>query len=173
MGMFDTVYVSAEVLAAWSLACRTCGSAPQAGATWQTKSLDPCMSSYFLRHDQAGATRLYLLDHPADRRLWRPWTPKEIAESDRWAERGGLGALLRKKDGEGCFLPEAYLPENRRQRFMGELPHQWVEIYRSCECQAWVDHWLKFCDGIVAEIRSEPPRHEPGFFEGAVGFDEP
>ena len=61
----------------------------------------------------------------------------------------------------------------RRQRFMGELPHQWVEIYRNCECQAWVDHWLKFCDGIGDEIRSEPPRHEPGFFDGAGGFDEP
>jgi hypothetical protein len=45
--------------------------------------------------------------------------------------------------GEGCFLPEAYLPENRRQRFMGELPHQWVEIHEGCECGAWVEHWIK------------------------------
>jgi hypothetical protein len=61
MGMFDTVYVSAEVFA-----------------------------------------------------VWRPWTEEEIAESNRGAERGGLGALLRKTAGEGCFLPEAYLPEDRR-----------------------------------------------------------
>jgi hypothetical protein len=173
MGMSDTVYVSAEVLATWMFACRECGRAPQADATWQTKSLDSCMNSYFLRHDQGGAIRLYLLDHPADRRLWRPWTEQEITESDRWAERGGLGALLRRKAGEGCFLPEAYLPENRRQRFMGELPHQWVEIHRGCECRAWVEHWIKFCDGIGAETRSEPPRHEPGFFDGAGGFDAP
>lgn len=175
MGMSDTLYVSAEVLAAWTFACRACGRAPQAGSTWQTKSLDPSMNSYLLRHDQEGDIRLYLLDHPADRRLWRPWTETEIAESDRWAERGGLGVLLRRKAGDGCFLPEAYLPENRRQRFMGELPHQWVETHRSCQCRAWVEHWIKFSDGIATEIRFEPPRHEPGFFDGAgdFGFDAP
>lgn len=173
MGLSDTVYVSAEVLAAWTLACRECGRAPHADATWLTKSLDPCMNDYYLRHDQDGAIRLYLLDNPTDRRLWRRWTEEEIAESDRSAERGGLGALFRKKAGEGCFLPEAYLPENRRQRFMGELPHQWVEIHRSCECRTWAEHWIKFSDGIGAELRSEPPRHEPGFFDGAGGLDGP
>jgi len=65
MGMSDTVYLSAEVVAAWTLACRACGRAPQADATWLTKSLDPCMNSYFLRHDQGGAIRLYLLDQPS------------------------------------------------------------------------------------------------------------
>ena len=171
--MFDTVYVSAELLAAWTFACRACGRTPPADATWQTKSLDPCMNSYILRHDEAGAIRLYLLDRPADRRFWRPWTDEEIAESDRWAERSGLGAFLRRKAGEGCFLPEAYLPKNRRQRFMGELPHQWVEIHRGCECGEGVERWIKFSDGIGAETRSEPPRHEPGFFDDAGGLDAP
>jgi hypothetical protein len=54
---------------------------------------------------------------------------------------------------------------------MGELPHQWVEIHEGCECGAWVEHWIKFSDGVAAETRSEPPRHEPGFFDGAGGLD--
>ena len=110
---------------------------------------------------------------PADRRLLASVDGKEIAESDRWAERGGLGALLRRKAGEGCFLPEASLPRNRRQRFMGECRTNGWRSTGACECHAWVEHWIKFCDGIGAEDRSEPPWHEPGFFEGAGGFDEP
>jgi hypothetical protein len=41
---------------------------------------------------------------------------------------------------------------------MGELPHQWVEIYRSCECGEFVEYWIKFCDGIAVEARPEPPQ---------------
>ena len=62
MGMFDTVYVSGDVAAALRLACERCGAAPLADAEWQTKSLDPSMLSYVLRHDEGGAVRLYLLD---------------------------------------------------------------------------------------------------------------
>jgi hypothetical protein len=171
MGMFDTVYVSREVLGAFPFACRACRRVPEPGDEWQTKSLQSGMDSYFLRNDEEGAVRLYLLDRPSDRRFWRAWTDEEIAESERQAERGGLSALWRKKHGEGCFLPEAYRPENRRQRFMGELPHQWVEIYTHCTCGQWLERHVKFSDGVALEVRSEPPRHEPGFFDNSGGFD--
>jgi hypothetical protein len=75
--------------------------------------------------------------------------------------------LWKKNAGEGCFLPEAYRPENRKQRFMGELPHQWVEIHGSCACGAAVERWVKFSDGIAVDSRVEPPRDEPGFFDEA------
>jgi hypothetical protein len=68
------------------------------------------MNSYVLRHDEDGAIRLYLLDRPSDRRFWRPWTDEEVAESSRAAERDSIAGLWKKKPGEGCFLPEAYLP---------------------------------------------------------------
>lgn len=171
--MFDTVYLSSGVVSAWRLQCRACGRLPDAATEWQTKSLHPCMYSYYVRHDESGAIRLYLLDRPSDRRFWRPWTEEEIAESERMAQRSDLFALWRKKPGEGCFLPEADLPENRRQRFMGELPHQWVEIYARCACGDSMERWIKFCDGIATEIRSQPPRHEPGLFEGVGGLDMP
>ena len=160
MGMSDTVHVSREVLAAFAFGCRACGRVPEPEAEWQTKSLQRCMDSYFLRHDDTGTVRLYLLDRPSDRRFWRPWTEEEIADSERDAGRGALFALLRKKSGEGCFLPEAYRPENRRQRFMGELPHQWVEIHARCTCGEYVERNVKFSDGVAVEVRSE--RHEPG-----------
>ena len=170
MGLFDTVYVSEDVEARFELRCAQCGEAPPTDYGWQTKSLDPCMFSYVLRHDEAGAVRLYLLDRPSDRRFWRAWTDDEIAESETQSRRGGLAALLVKRRGDGHFLPEAFLPRNRRQRFMGELPHQWVEIYASCACGSSSERWIKFCDGIAVECRAARPRHEPGFFDDTGEF---
>ena len=170
MGLFDTVYVSEDVAAQFQLPCTRCGQAPPVNHEWQTKSLDPCMFSYGLRHDEAGAVRLYLLDRPSDRRFWRAWTDEETAESEARAERGGLAALFAKRRGEGHFLPDAFLPGNRRQRFMGELPHQWVEIYASCACGSLIERWVKFCDGIAVECRTAQPRHEHGFFDDAGDF---
>lgn len=168
MGMFDTVYVSRDVAEAWRLQCPKCEKPPAVDCTWQTKALDPAMYSYFLRYDDAGVIRLYLLDPASDRRFWREWTEEEIKESESLAsKREGAFAFLQKKAGEGCFLPEAYLPQHRRQRFMGELPHQWVEIYTSCECAQFIEVWIKFCDGVATECRSKAPSHEPGFFDGA------
>ena len=171
MGMFDSVYVSREVLTDFPFACRGCGRVPEPETDWQTKSLESCMNSYFLRHDERGAVRLYLLDRPSDRRFWRPWTAEEVAASEHDASRGGLFALWPKKSGEGCFLAEAHRPENRRQRFMGELPHQWVEISARCSCGEYVERHVKFSDGITVEVRSEPPRHEPGLFDDSGGLD--
>ena len=170
MGMFDTVYVSSDVAAAWKLLCRTCGRPPEAQYQWQTKSLDPGLQSYLLRYDQSGVIRLYLLDHPSDRRFWRPWTEREIEESRRmWAE--GSGIFTPKKADEGCFLPDAYLPQNRRQRFMGELPHQWVEIHGGCGCGEFAEYWIKFSDGIAVECRTKQPALGLDFFDDASEFD--
>ena len=173
MGLFDTVYVSEDVAAGFGLRCAQCGQAPPADCEWQTKSLDPCMFSYVLRHDEAGAVRLYLLDRPSDRRFWHAWTEGEIAESETHSRRGGLAALFVKRRGEGQFLPEAFHPRNRRQRFMGELPHQWVAIYASCACGSSIERWIKFCDGIAVECRMVQPRHEPDFFDDASDFGLP
>ena len=170
MGLIDTVYVSEEVAAEFELRCAQCGQTPSANHAWQTKSLDPCMFSYVLRRDEAGAVRLYLLDRPSDRRFWHAWTDEEIAESEAHARRGGLAALFVKRQGEGHFLPEAFLPGNRRHRLMGELPHQWVEIYGASACGALIERWIKFCDGVAVECRTAQPRHEPDFFDNAGEF---
>ena len=170
MGLIDTVYVNEDVAGGFDLRCAQCGHVPPPDSGWQTKSLDPCMSSYVLRCDEAGVVRLYLLDRPSDRRFWRAWTDAEIAESEAQARRGGLAALLAKRQGHGHFLPEAFLSQNRRQRFMGELPHQWIEIYAACRCGSLIERWIKFSDGIAVECRAAPPRQEPGFFDEAGEF---
>jgi hypothetical protein len=77
MGLFDTVYIQSDVAAAWNLRCHACGQVA-ANLEWQTKSLDPTMSDYFVRYDNFGSVRLYLLDRPSDRRFWREWTEQEI-----------------------------------------------------------------------------------------------
>lgn len=160
MGMFDTVQMSADVLGDWSVCCRSCGTLVSGQAQWQTKSLEPCMADYYLRHAEGGV-RLFRLDAPA-KRYWRPWTDEEIEESRRLAdERGGIFAVFVKQEGDGTYLPEAYLPKHRRQRAMGELPHQWVQLYASCRCGAWVEQWLKFTDGVVDERRDRSPFRTP------------
>ena len=172
MGMSDAVHVSREVLAAFAFGCRACGRVPEPEAEWQTKSLQRCMDSYFLRHDDTGTVRLYLLDRPSDRRFWRPWTEEEIADSERDAGAASV-ALLRKKSGEGCFLPEAYRPENRRQRFMGERRTSGWRSTLAARAGSTSSATCKFSDGVAVEVRSEPPRHEPGFFDDSGGLDLP
>jgi hypothetical protein len=54
---------------------------------------------------------------------------------------------------------------------MGELPHQWVDIHRSCGCGAAVEQCVKFSDGVAVDFRVEPPRHEPGFVDEAGQWD--
>ena len=171
MGLYDTVYVSDDVVAVWNLRCPACGSVPSGDTEWQTRSLPSEMVSYFLRRDEAGAIRLYLLDRPSDERFWHAWTEEEIFESERDAKRGGVFALMQRIRGDGHYLPEAYLPQHRRERFMGELPHQWVEIHASCACGGYLDSWIKFCDGIATAVRAESPLPGPGFFDEAIGFD--
>ena len=166
MGLPDTVYLSEDVADAFDLKCPRCGNAP--AGDWQTKSLDPALLDYFLRRDDNGAFRLYLLDRPSDRRFWREWTEEEIAESEEAARKTESPLFPPKKRGEGHFLREAYLPENRRQRFMGEVPHQWVELYASCECGEFVVRWLKFSDGVLEEVRHESPDPGPELYEGAA-----
>lgn len=79
----------------------------------------------------------------------------------------------RMRRGEGYFLPEAHLPENRRQRFMGELPHQWIAIYRSCGCGELIEYWIKFSDGVARDVRSQPPPDPTALFDDASGLGEP
>lgn len=157
MGLFDTVHVSADAVAALGLNCAHCGQVPSHEESWQTKSLDAAMNDYVLRHDEGKVIRLFQMDEPQGRKHWRPWTAEEIAENNQAAQRGRLFTLRPKREGEGTYLPEAYLPENRRQRFMGELPHQWVELYCSCSCGALIESRIKFCDGAAGESRNSPP----------------
>lgn len=175
MGMYDTVYVSDDVAAQWRLQCHTCGRAPSSHLEWQTKSLNPCMDSFFLRQDDDGAIRLYLLDAPSDRRFWKAWTDEEVDETQREGAYGSrILALQRKIHGEGYFLPEAYLPEHRHQRCMGELPHQWVELRAECPCGEALARSIKFTDGVATECRSDRPEHQLKFVDAGDGpYDLP
>ena len=112
MGLFDTVRIGADVAAEWKLGCSRCGHPVAADAEWQTKSLDPGLDEYFLRHGEGGIC-LFFLDPPHDRQFWRAWTREEI-EGSRTAGHPMAG-WFEKREGEGTFLPEAYEPEHRRQ----------------------------------------------------------
>lgn len=118
-----------------------------------------CMDSYYLRSDTQGDVRLYKLGDPS-KRYWRPYTEAEQEEM-RVRHRGGLGEhLVDHWIERGHFEDAAFLPENREQYSMGDLPHQWVNLYTQCracfgggdhECNGWVEFDLKFTDGVVRE----------------------
>jgi hypothetical protein len=55
---------------------------------------------------------------------------------------------------------------------MGELPHQWVEIYCGCRCGEAMERWIKFSDGVALEITEHPPWREAGFFDDASELGE-
>lgn len=165
MGLFDEVYVSADVARQWQLGCDTCGRVPAPEEKWQTKAFDPCLCAYYLRCDERGDIRLYALDRPRERSLWRPWTAEEIAESEREAERGGVFELQRKRPGDGRFLPEAFLPEHRRQRSMGELPHQRVELHTHCPCGAF----LAYRSAVRRPRNHEPLERHAELSSGTAG----
>lgn len=129
MGLFDTVRISADVASQWKLRCDECKEALGPDLSWQTKSLNPAMMNYYLRHGE-GSIRLYRLDPPTN---------------------------IAGRENEEGVLPAAYEPSDRRQRFMGELPHQWLHIYSTCACGKFVDRWLKFTDGLAVEIREQSP----------------
>lgn len=166
MGLFDTIHTDASVV----IHC-DCGARLE---EFQTKSLDSAMENYVLK-SVIGAdgiyepTRLYLLDEP-DEKYWVLYTDEEMAEYDRRiadAEGEGknaFGTFFAKiaKERGGAFAAEAFLPENRRHRSMGELPHQHVRMYTPCtDCDRWVDVDMKFTDGVVKAMHVKAELNKP------------
>ena len=72
---------------------------------------------------------------------------------------------------KGASYPRPICPRTGASASWAELPHQWVEIHARCACGEYVERHVKFSDGVAVEVRPEPPRHEPGFFDDSGGFD--
>jgi hypothetical protein len=148
MGMFDTVYLAPSVAQALDLKCKACGKLFESA---QTKSLECNLEDYYLV-DVEGATRLRKLDEPSDKRFWHEYTDEEIQQ------RNSSKLCFEKvSKGDGHYTEEANLPENRRARDMGELPHGYVELHTYCRCDdekdtglaTWEERTLKFTDGVM------------------------
>lgn len=163
MGLYDTLYINKNILEKYEIRCKTCGKYPK--EDFQTKDLECCMYYYYLRYEDENnplVARLYKLDPPSDKRFWHEWTDKEIEEYNNIPnETNRFKFLFKREKGGGHWLDEAFLPQNRRQRSMGELPHQYIETYSHCStCKdkndwtvGWVEISIKFTDGIVEDIR--------------------
>jgi hypothetical protein len=155
MGLYDTVYVCQEVLDKYNVKCLKCAGSFDAHREFQTKDFECGLDSYYLRLIEGShgyVTKLYKLDPPENPRFWYTYTDQEVEEFNKAHENDDrkFWAVLKRQKLGGYWLPEAYWPENRRQRDMGELPHQWVEIYTSCpSCQTLVELSIKFTDGKV------------------------
>jgi len=155
MGMFDEIIVSEDVLKEQNIKCPECGKILP--SKFQTKCLDSTMDEYVLkRADNLNVVKLYSLG-PPDEKYWKEYTSEEIESINGEYSNSAWSNFFQKKPGDGYYLPEAYFPENRRHRDMGELPHMILKMYTSCECKQFVHVNLKFTDGIVLDIKTVIP----------------
>ena len=152
MGLFDTIDVEKFVLDKYKIKC-FCGKL--FSDSFQTKDLNSSMEHFCLRFGYSGV-KLFKLDEP-DKKYWHEYTDEEIKEKNKTlTNSSSFYKLFILKKGDGYFTEEGWKVENRFQRDMGELPHQWVKMYNSCSvCKKWIDVNVKFTNGIVEDLEIE------------------
>jgi len=163
MGMFDTIYIDDEIVNKLNESFKD-DSLP-VGVDWQTKDLDSCMRAYFLKKDN-NTCKLFRLEEPDEKDpLCAPfWTEYTNEENEAHNSKEDKFLWLRRQKGDGIFSSDAYLPRNRRQRNMGELPHQIISVYNSFteeddsgyelkEKRTWIEFDLKFTDGVLVGVK--------------------
>lgn len=158
MGLYDAIDVLDVRGGADTIRC-SCGLEV---ASYQTKSLDSTMERYLLTgnaDDWSADPRLYLLE--LDESLWHEFTPEEIVGKNiERAQRRSefpdsawlhhLHPELEKGDGE--YPKDAHDAANMKKRYMGDWPHQYVEMHTSCpDCRRWISVDLKFTDGRLVQ----------------------
>lgn len=118
---------------------------------WQTKDIDSCMESYCLKQTNKGIKLFYMqpLNREEDKQYWIEYTDSEIISENEKNKHSPFFSLWRREKGDGYFLPEAYLIQNRKFKDMGELPHQIMRVYTG----NWYELEIKFTDGVAVEFR--------------------
>jgi hypothetical protein len=155
MGMFDEIHVEPRVIGEYKIECPHCKETPL-DAVFQTKDMDCLMEHYYLKiGDRLDTAKLYYLDRPTDKSnpdLWYKYTDKEIEEHNE--NSNCMSILSQLKKGDGYWLKKAWWPSQRNHRDMGELPHQWIEMYAGCKrCHGDITVFCKFTDGHLEEVK--------------------
>lgn len=145
MGMFDQVYVSSEFLQERDIFCPYCKNS-FANVKFQTKDFENVMQDYYLTSGM-----LYVLDGPS-KKYWHEYTKQELEDINNDMSSTWL-PILGRKQGDGYYTEEGWLPANRKKQSMGELPHAWVQVYHLCDCRkCWINIDIKFTDGVVQDV---------------------
>jgi hypothetical protein len=149
MGLFDEIFINPDIINFYSFKCFKCNSF-LTNYKFQSKCLDSSMNDYYLNYNNNRDPKLFKLDGPSDKKYWHNYTNEEIKE---WNNFSGKFFPKRKK-GDGHWTTEAFWPKNRKNRDMGQLPHQWMYIYVVCSCDNFCEFKLKFTDGILKKVES-------------------
>ena len=159
--LYDTIYIDDKIIENHRLKCDACNH-PLFGVDWQTKNLGSFMDIYYLTYDKSHVKCLKKLDEPTDKKFWHEYTDEEIEKRNKESKASAfLKELWKKKKGDGYWTEEAFKPENRNQRDMGELPHQHIELYTHCpnctnqQTYRGITIKCKFTDGVVKEFEVE------------------
>mgnify|MGYP001578377401 CR=1 FL=1 len=150
MGLYDTIYVEDGILNKYNIKC-SCEE--KLHNSFQTKDLNSCLEDYYLRHNCL-EIKLFKLDKP-DEKYWHEYTDEEIKEHNQELNKNSLKIFFLQK-GDGYLTEDGWKVENRFQRDMGALPHQWLKMYDSClVCKKWIDVMIKFTNGVVEDFKVE------------------
>jgi hypothetical protein len=147
--MFDTILINKRIRENYKdfFTCPKCSSA--LSDNFQTHDLYDSMDTYYLTYDEMSNIILVELGKPSIEHV-QYYTDEEIKKNNENMSH----AIFELKKGDFFYLPEAYLPENRKQLSMGNLPHQYIEICDICDgCKHFVNLELKFTDGILTGLR--------------------
>jgi hypothetical protein len=154
MGLYDSIYIEASIIE--KLNTFFTDDVLPFDHDWQTKCLYNDMSGYFLKTAESGIKLFYIIPlDPKDdycKKWWHEYTDQEIEEINKNGK--GKFLFLEKEKGDGYFHEDAFKPDNRKLKDMGELPHQFVTIYTSAPTdlgtrEKWFELDIKFTNGYV------------------------
>ena len=170
MGLYDTIHIHSKVFENYKdiFSCPKCSKFD--GGNYQTKDFDSAMNDYYLCYDENNNLKIYGLDPPEKENHFVPYSPEELGEFEKVkndkSDSNKLSVVfaeIRMIEG-GYWKDEAFLPENRKKRNMGEYPHQWINFYTCCSttpkrsCDGFIEIEVKFTDGICVLIRQKVER---------------
>ena len=148
MGCFDTIHLDEfHETAGLDGGPRLCNCGEPMPNDWQTKSMYSAMESYALAYVEFDGWRLEKLRVDKER-FWITYSPEYIAE----LEASDVFQQMYAVHG-GRYLDGAWDLHNMIRYSMGELPHQWIKMYATCEsCKAWWDLEMRFTYGVVDQV---------------------
>lgn len=129
------------------------------------------MDSFYLTHNKDNNVSLLKLEEPDKERFWHEYTNEEIKqynEKNKKETSGVLYPFFQRHVGDGEWLQEAWLPENRAKTSVPDWPHQYVNAYVSCDkCEDekdshknWIEYNFKFTDGVLQGVTWAGPTYK-------------